>query len=244
MPDNEPPHKNFMGSQDRADGFPVVGIGASAGGLEAFRKLLDGLPALTGMASILVQHLDPHHESLLVDLLTGHTAMTVKQAEDGMQIEPEHVYVIPPGCYLSVRAGTLHLSEPNARHGARLPFDFLLQSLAAEYGPRTICVILSGTGLDGCQGIRAVRDQGGLTIVQDPNEAGFDGMPRNAIATGLVDLVLPIAKIPAALIGHVVKIASPGDASEEPSNDWLTDIVAMLRDKTPHDFTSYRTGTL
>ncbi len=110
--------------------FAVVGIGASAGGLDAFSKLVGGLPAANGMAFILVQHLDPTHESMMVELLAGHTSMTVRQATDGMLIEREHVYVIPPGTYLSVGGGALHLSQPQARHGARLPFDFLLHSLA------------------------------------------------------------------------------------------------------------------
>src|SRR5579864_7374317 len=126
--------------------FPVVGIGASAGGLDACRKLVDALPAGNGMAFILVQHLDPTHESMMVDLLAGHTSMQVRQAADGMPIEPEHLYIIPPGAYLSVGNGALRLSHPWARHGARLPFDFLLHSLADEYGARAVCVILSGTG--------------------------------------------------------------------------------------------------
>ena len=106
--------------------------------------------------------------------------------------------MIPPGTYLSVGNGTLHLSQPQARHGARLPFNFLLESLAAEYGPRAVCVILSGTGADGSLGLKAVKEKGGLIIAQDPDEAGYDGMPRSAIETGAVDLVLPVAEIPQA----------------------------------------------
>ena len=118
------------------DDFLIVGIGASAGGLDACRKLIEALPASNGMAFILVQHLDPTHESMMVDLLAGHTRMAVRQAADGAPLEPDHLYVIPPGTYLSVGSGALHLSEPQARHGARLPFDFLLNSLAEEYGER------------------------------------------------------------------------------------------------------------
>src|SRR5271165_5043563 len=112
--------------------FAVVGIGASAGGLDASRKLVSALPNNNGMAFILIQHLDPTHESMMVDLLAGHTAMTVRQAADGMPVERDHLYVIPPGTYLSVGGGALRLSQPQARHGARLPFDFLLHSLAEE----------------------------------------------------------------------------------------------------------------
>src|SRR6478609_7782978 len=125
--------------------FPVVALGASAGGLEACTRFMTALPTATGMAFILVQHLDPSHESMMADLLAKHTSMPVREVENGTAIEPDHVYVIPPGTYLSVADDTLHLSEPLARHGARLPFDYLLQSLAEAVGSRTICVVLSGT---------------------------------------------------------------------------------------------------
>lgn len=228
--------------------IPVVGIGASAGGLDACRKLLDALPADSGMAFILVQHLDPTHESMLVDLLGGHTSMTVLQAADGMRLAPEHLYIIPPGTYLSVAGGALHLSPPQARHGARLPFDFLLHSMAADCGAHAVCVILSGTGADGSLGLQAVKQSGGLVIAQDPNEASYDGMPRNAIRTGLVDLVLPVAKIPAALIDHSRGAGAAGSRNaappEDAAQDWLPAVVDLLRTKTTHDFTLYKPGTL
>src|SRR5438874_107641 len=181
------------------DSFPVVGLGASAGGLDAFRRLLAALPPGTGMAFVLIQHLDPTHASMMADLLAGHTPMKVQQAVDGMQLEREHVYLIPPGVYLSIQAGVLRLSKPRERHGARLPVDFFLRSLAEELGHRAICVILSGTGGDGSLGLKAVKEKGGLVIAQDPNEAEYDGMPRSAIMTGAVDLVLPVTEIPETL---------------------------------------------
>ena len=184
----------------RPEDFPVVGIGASAGGLEACTKLLSALPSDNGMAFILVQHLDPTHESMMAELLAHRTAMTVVQAMSGGLLEREHLYIIPPGSYLSVNNGALHLSQPEAPRGARLPFDFLLRSLAEEYGERAICVILSGTGADGSLGLKAVKEKGGLVIAQDPDEADYDGMPRSAIQTGAVDLVLPLASIPDALV--------------------------------------------
>jgi len=147
------------------DDFLILGIGASAGGLDACRKLVESLPASNGMAFIFVQHLDPTHESMMVELLANHTVMRVLQAADGMPLERDHLYVIPPGTYLSVGSGALHLSEPQARHGARLPFDFLLRSLAEEYGERVVCVILSGTAADGSLGLKAVKEKGGLVIV-------------------------------------------------------------------------------
>ena len=169
---------------DHAD-FPIVAIGASAGGLVACRKLLEALPTPTGMAFIVVQHLDPDNDSLLADLLSTHTKMQVAQALDGMMIEREWVYVIPPGFYLSADdKGALRLSKPAERHGARLPFDYLLASLADAFGPRAIAVIMSGTGADGSVGLKAIKAKGGLVIAQDLVEADYDGMPRAAIATG------------------------------------------------------------
>ena len=224
-----------------AESFTVVGLGASAGGLDAFRRLLAVLPAGTGMAFILIQHLDPTHASMMVDLLAGHTPLTVQQAADGMPIEPEHVYLIPPGAYLSIRAGALRLSQPRERHGARLPFDFFLRSLADELGERSICVILSGTGSDGSQGLKAVKEKGGLVIAQEPSEAEYDGMPRSAIMTRAVDLVLPVAEIPQILAKYAGAKRLPLD--DHPP-DRVAEIVNLVRTKTSHDFTLYKPGTL
>lgn len=235
-----PRRESGAAAEPAAPGFPIVGIGASAGGLDACRKLVEAMPPAAGMALILVQHLDPTHQSMMVDLLTGHTGLTVRQAEDGMLVEPEHLYVIPPGAYLAVDLGILRVSEPQARHGARLPFDFLLHSLAKDAGARAICVILSGTGADGSLGLKAVKDGGGFVVAQDPEEAGFDGMPRSAIATGDVDLVLPVAKIPAALVEHA-RQTGPG---QDGPGDWLPEVINLLRAKTTHDFTLYKPGTL
>src|SRR5438552_17460142 len=237
------------GSSLRADSFPVVGLGASAGGLDAFRRLLAALPPGTGMAFILIQHLDPTHASMMVDLLAGHTPMKVQQAADGMPPEREHVYLIPPGAYLSIRGGALRLSEPRERHGARLPFDFFLRSLAKEFGERAICVILSGTGSDGSLGLKAVKEKGGLVIVQDPDEAEYDGMPRSAIMTGAVDLVLPVAKIPETLAKYGRQLALNGErrkrlAPDDHPPDRLAEIIDLLRTKTAHDFALYKPDTL
>ena len=225
-----------------------MGIGASAGGLDACRSFLDALPADCGMAFILVQHLDPTHESMMVDLLTGHTSMTVLQATDGMPIKRNSLYIIPPGTYLSVEHGALHLSEPHARHGARLPFDFLLNSLAADCGSRAICIILSGTGADGTVGLKAIRESGGLVIAQDPDEASYDGMPRNAILTGSVDQVLRVEKMPNALGKYrpplTVKRPRNGLGSQDDARDRLPEIINLLLAKTAHNFTLYKQGTL
>ena len=230
------------------DSFPVVGLGASAGGLDASRRLFAALPPGTGMAFILIQHLDPTHASMMVDLLAGHTPMKVQQAADGMPLEREHVYLIPPGAYLSIRDGALRLSEPRERHGARLPFDFFLRSLAAEVGERAICVILSGTGGDGSLGLKAVKEKGGLVIVQDPDDAEYDGMPRSAIMTGAVDLVLPVGKIAETLAKYGRQLVLNGDRKgpgpDHHPPDRLAEIIELLRTKTSHDFALYKPGTL
>ena len=226
----------------------MVGVGASAGGLDACKKLIGALPAKTGMAFILVQHLDPAHVSMLVDLLAGHTALSVAEATDGMVIEPEHLYVIPPGAYLAVEAGALRISPPLAHHGARLPFDHLLRSLADDCGPYAIGVILSGTGGDGSAGLQAVKARGGYVIAQDPGEADFDGMPRSAINAGAVDEVLCVGMIAEALIGRAGRLAASA-ASGEPaaksiSPTALAEIIALLSKTTAHDFRLYKSGTL
>ena len=228
--------------------FAVVGLGASAGGLEALYKLFDALPADIGMAFVVIQHLDPTHSSMMAGLLVGHTAMTVLEAADGMPIERDHVYVIPPGFYLSLRDGVLRLTNPRERHGARMPFDFFLRSLAEDCGARAVCVILSGTGADGSLGLRAIRDQGGLVIVQDPKDAAHEGMPRSAILTGAADRVLPAAEIPAALVEYSRRAyPKPEHAKPPPSSGagaGLAEIIDLLRTHTAHDFTLYKEGTL
>jgi two-component system CheB/CheR fusion protein len=216
--------------------------------LEAFTKFVADLPADIGMAFILVQHLDPTHPSMMVELLSSHTTMAVVQATDGMPVVAGHLYVIPPGSYLFVEGQVLRLTPPRTHRGARLPFDFLLHSLAAAFGRHAVCVILSGTGADGSAGLLTVRERDGFVIAQDPKEAAYDGMPRNAILTGCVDLVLPIAEIASALVRHRAKIDEhddPANAGETPSSkDCLPAIVELLRTGTAHDFTMYKSGTV
>src|SRR5207248_9551653 len=194
-----------------------------------------------GMAYVFMRHLGPTHASMMDDLLAGHTPRTVQPAADGMPLEREHVYLIPPGSYLSIRDGALRLSEPLERHGARLPYDFFLRSLAEELGARAICVILSGTGGHGSLGLKAVKERGGLVIAQEPAEAEYDGMPRSAILTCAVDLVLPVGKISEILAKYGRR---KGLAPDDHPPDRLTEIVDLLRTKTSHDFSLYKPGTL
>lgn len=225
----------------------VVAVGASAGGLDACSRLLDALGDRTDLALILVQHLDPTHESLLVELLADHTPLTVLEALDGTNIAPGHLYVIPPGRTLTLEAGRLHVSMPSEPHGLRLPFDALLHSLAKTYGASATCIVLSGTGADGSLGLVAVHEAGGLVIAQHPDEAAYGGMPESAIATGKVDLVLPLAEMPGAITRGAAgeaptAVSKPSQTSDDPSR--LSALIELVRRKTHYDFTLYKTGTL
>ena len=179
--------------------FPIVAVGASAGGLDAITKLIDALPQSPGMALILIQHLDPTHKSLMAQLLAKHTPMPVIEATDGTAIEVDHVYTIPSGTYLSVSGDVLKVSAPEAPRGSRKPFDFLLKSLARGTEHPIVAVVLSGFDGDGSDGLLSIRDRGALVIAQDPAEAEHNSMPTSAIDTGLVDATLRIAQMPEAL---------------------------------------------
>jgi two-component system, chemotaxis family, CheB/CheR fusion protein len=233
---------------DKRCAFPIVAIGASAGGLEAFRSFLDAQNPASGMAFVMIQHLDPTHPSLMQELLSIHTSMTVAQATDGAPLERNHVYLIPPGANLAVREGLLRLSKPTERRGARLPFDFFLASLAEACGKQAVCVVLSGTGSDGSVGLVAIKEKGGLVIAQDPEEAEFDGMPRSAIATGAVDVVASVADISelilARLHGAAPATAEATKPAPVPASAEISEIIALLRDKTGHDFSAYKQATL
>ena len=227
--------------------MPIVAIGASAGGLDAASDLFDAMPPTTGMAFILVQHLDPTHDSMMVDLLADHTKMTIVEATNGCPLRADHIYVIPPGRYLSVRAGALHLSPRQALHGARLPFDFLLGSLAEDHGRQTVAIILSGTGVDGSGGLPALKAAGGYGIAQKPDEAEYDGMPRRAIDTGLVDQILELRDMPQALADWRRDMAKPRAEPRDPvppTPTGLNAIIGFLNDETAHDFRQYKPGTL
>jgi two-component system CheB/CheR fusion protein len=173
--------------------FPIVGIGASAGGLAAFEAFFSGMPADVepGMAFVLVQHLAPDHKSILTDLIRRYTRMQVFEVEDGMAVQPNCAYIIPPNRDMAFLNGALQLMEPSAPRGQRLPIDFFFRTLAQDQRERAICIVLSGTGSDGTLGVRAIKGEGGMVMAQNPASTEYDGMPRNAIATGLVDYELP-----------------------------------------------------
>lgn len=228
----------------------VVGIGASAGGLDAFRAFLANTPPQSGMAFVLVQHLDPHHRSLLVELLSSYTAMPVAHAEDGMAVAADHVFVIPPNATLTIEAGILRITTPAPAREHRKPIDTFFAALAEDQGEKAVAIILSGSGSDGSLGLRAVKEQGGFTLAQ----AGFDetallGMPSSAAATGLVDEIMPVEQMPARLLayaGHLNEMdgRKVSDGTRRDVAEHLTRICALLRARLGHDFSGYKPSTV
>src|SRR5208283_1430096 len=227
--------------------LPVIGMGASAGGLEALQRFFANVPPHPGMAFVIVQHLDPDHESMMSQLIARSTAMTVRQAEDGMRIEADHIYIIPPNKYMAAAAGSLRLSVPTEHRGMRLPIDFLFRSLAEEQKEHAICIVLSGTGSDGTAALREVNAAGGLAIVQDPATAKYDGMPRAAVESGYADYVLPPERMPEQLLNYMKNFGGLRTRETPVLPDRLValaKIVRLLRAKTGHDFSLYKKNTI
>ncbi|WP_426233045.1 chemotaxis protein CheB [Pararhizobium sp. DWP3-4] len=226
--------------------IPVIGIGASAGGIKALAQFFDATPADNGCAFIVVLHLDPKHESELAHVLSTHTAMPVVQVADLLLLAPDHVYVIAPNTDLIVREGRLHIAKPSASHGH--PVDVLFSSLARDQGERAVAIVLSGTGSNGTEGLRAIRAEGGMSLVQAPETAEFDGMPRSAISAGMADHVLSPEQMPEALLafvrhGYVVHPAEMGDVSAS-SQATVGNVLELLRARGGYDFRGYKHSTL
>src|SRR5437870_6708610 len=230
--------------------FPIVGIGASAGGLEAFSELLSNLPVEPTMAFVLIQHLDPKHPSILSDILSRTTRMSVVEAKHGMRVEPGHVYVMPPNARMTIAGEVLHLGPRSDDRGPQLPIDHFLRSLAEDLGSRAIGVILSGSASDGALGLKAIKAEGGTTFAEAPQSAKFDCMPRSAVASGAVDFVLP----PKAIAQELIRIgrhpylretgAAPPAEPLADGHEALAQIFRMLREKSGLDFTLYRQTTI
>lgn len=242
------PGAEQVGAEQDGAGCLVVGMGASAGGIEAFGQFFDAMPPDSGAAFVVVLHLDPNRESQMAQVLTAHTRMPVVQIEDQMRILPNRVYVIAPDFDLTVTAGVLNLNKPAEKRGHRHPVDVLFRSLAADQGERVIAVVLSGTGSNGTDGLKEVRAAGGLILVQDPLTAKFDGMPRSAIAAGMADHVLAPGAMPEVL-GRYFRneyIAAPegGATAETEAQPLIDQILTVLRTRTGHNFASYRRSTL
>jgi two-component system CheB/CheR fusion protein len=239
-------HRASLGKLSNGS-FPIVGIGASAGGLEAIEQFVRHMRPDAGIAFIVIPHLDPSHASMMTDLIRRFTKMAVVEAGDGMQVEPDHVYVIPPNRNMAIFHKTIHLSMPGDPRGLRMPIDFFFRSLAEDQGERAICIVLSGTGSDGTLGLRAVNGAGGMSMVQDPASAKYDGMPESAIKTGLADYILPAEKMPEHLIGYVARFYQKGGRPTplpEKTPGSIQKIFMLLRSKTGHDFSLYKKNTI
>jgi two-component system CheB/CheR fusion protein len=231
----------------QATPFPIVGIGASAGGLAAFEAFFSGMPkdGDSGMAFVLVQHLSPDHKSILVELVKRYTRMTVREAKNDMLVEPNCTYIIPPNRDLTLADGRLWLAEHAEVHGLRLTIDHFFRSLAAAQHERAICVVLSGAGSDGTLGLRAIKGEGGLAIAQAPDSTEYDGMPRSAIATGMVDYVLPPAEMAEQLIAYARVAFDPARPCGPALRDgFLKKVCLLLRAHSGHDFSQYKETTL
>lgn len=240
----------FEDNEPQIAPFPIVGVGASAGGLEAFTKLLQNVPVDTGMAFVLIQHLDPTHKSELSSLLASATSMRVQEVADGMRIEPNHVYVIPPNTTLQFAERALHLAPRGSGAGPHLTVDHFFRSLAQNQSRLSIGIVLSGTGADGAEGLKAIKSACGITFAQDESSAGYASMPRSAAATGIVDFVLPpqqIAQELARISRNQFVVVPQGQGEKEilpQGDDELKEVFALLLRSTGIDFTHYKTATM
>lgn len=228
--------------------IPVVGLAASDGGLQAFTAFFEAMRDDTGMAFVVIHHAGPDQKNLQASLLARHTKMNVSLVQDNTPIAPDHVYIIPPDRFLSIEDGVFRLAQPALAHAARLPIDFFLRSLAKDQHQNAVAVILSGTGGNGTAGIRSIKENGGMVLVQDPAEAVHDGMPRSAIASGAVDRILPVEKMPSVIVDYTehpfVVRSRNKKISGEKARGALAEIISALKVHTPIDFENYKKGTL
>ena len=229
--------------------FLVVGIGASAGGIQALRNFFSHVPARTGMAYVVILHLSPDHDSQLAEVLQRASLLPVTKVERRVRVEADHVYVIPPNKSLTIRDGHIDVSDITSSEVRRAPVDIFFRTLAQSHGQRAVSVVLSGTGANGSMGMKRVKEMGGLCIVQDPREAEYHDMPRHSLATGLVDYVLPVAQMPAQILTYRdqlkrVRVPDPPQEPRDGELNALTDVLAQLRVRTGHDFSNYKRPTV
>lgn len=234
---------------DVAENFLVVGLGASAGGVQALRRFFSQVPAHTRMAYVVILHLSPDHDSQLAEVLQSTSAIPVTKVERRVRVEPDHVYVIPPNKNLEVDDGHIEVTDVTSNEVRRAPVDIFFRTLAQSHGQRAVSVVLSGTGANGSMGMKRVKERGGLCIVQDPREAEYDDMPRHSLATGLVDYVLPVAEIPAQIIAYReqlkrIRVPEPPQETGKEELDALRDVFTQLRIRTGHDFSNYKPATV
>ena len=240
-PDSRSPSNN-------GDDLVVVGIGASAGGIQALKEFFSKVSAQSGIAYVVILHMSPEHESKLAEVLQTATSLPVTQVRGRIKVEPNHVYVIPPNQNLAMNDGHLALTNVISTEERRSPVDLFFRTLAKAKESRAVSVILSGTGTNGSVGLKTVKEYGGVVFAQDPLEAQYSDMPQNAIATGLVDYVLPVSDIPARISSYEqhrgsVPISEPHDISDE-DEEGLRDVLAQLRTQTGHDFLNYKRATI
>ena len=227
--------------------FPIVGIGASAGGLEALEQFMACVPSGSGMAFVIIQHLDPSRKALMAELLQRSTPMKVIEVKDRTRVQPNCVYVIPPNKDMSILHGMLHLFEQAASRGLRLPIDFFLRSLAQDQQQQSIGVILSGMGSDGTLGVRDIKEKAGLVLAQDPATSKFDSMPRSVIEAGLADIVAPVEELPEKIMTFLRRTPlaiEPETAVDEKMQSAIEKILILLRTRTTHDFSFYKRNTI
>jgi two-component system, chemotaxis family, CheB/CheR fusion protein len=238
----------FTGDE-KPQGFLVVGLGASAGGIQALKEFFEHVPVDSGMAYVVILHLSPDHDSKLAEVLQTVSAIPVLQVLEKTPIVPNHIYVVPPNQHLLIKDGAIAPTINLHMEDRRAPVDIFFRNLADTHGPRAICVVLSGTGANGSMGLKRIKERGGVAYVQNPREAEFNEMPRNAIATELVDEVLPVAQIPARIIAYrdslgSVEIMLESDQRPEQQQQALREIFTLLRNRTGNDFSNYKRATL
>ena len=243
-----PAKKKTSPSHTRTKNLPIVGIGASAGGLKALETFFDNISSNCGMSFVVIQHLSTGHKSIMGTLLEKHTKMKVLPAEDNTKLQPNCIYLNPPDKNIGIINGILQLMVPRETHSVNLPINFFFRSLSEDQKESAICIVLSGTGTDGTMGLRAVKAEGGMTMVQDEKDAEYNGMPKSAIDTGLVDFILPANKMAAQLMKYVKHpyMHKPGKKPEllKKYDDYVQKIYLLIRAKTGHDFSHYKKNTI
>jgi two-component system, chemotaxis family, CheB/CheR fusion protein len=224
----------------------IVGIGASAGGIEVLKEFFDEMPAGNRLAFVVIQHLDPNQPSQMASLLSKSARMNVAQAEHGATVCANHIYTIPPNKFLSLKDGKLYLTETIKRDGLRMPIDFFFRSLAEDQRENAIAVLFSGSGSDGTLGIREIHGLSGLVIVQDPKTAQFDSMIQHALATGMVDYTLPVRQIPGAILQYMDhhRMTESHPAASKTTEDGISSILQLLANQTKSDFRCYKPATV
>jgi len=240
---------NQFTGEEKPKGFLIVGIGASAGGIQALKEFFQQVPAGSGMAYVVILHLSPDHSSRLAEVLQVVAAIPVLQVVEKTKIKPDHVYVVPPNQHLVINDAFIAPSINVNPEDRRAPVDIFFRNLADVHGPRAVCVVLSGTGANGSMGLKRIKERGGAAYVQNPREAEFNEMPRNSIATELVDEVLNVAEIPAHMIAYrnslgSVQIEVEAETRPESQQQALREIFTQLRIRTGHDFSNYKRPTL